>query len=154
MADIFGYERDAVADPGQVISSDHAVINIGGKLRLVQNVTGAYQHRVEPKFEAGSPNLYWVTGQASGTLEVGRLLGKVNGPSSGTGTPLFGADNGCGILETVVLNMSGKSCSAQTGGAQSYKFSGAVVQSFTISFGVGNLEVTEGLRIMVAELES
>lgn len=147
MSDVFGYERTGVSDPGQVLSSDHALINVGGKVRLVQNVNGAYQHRVEPKFEAGSPNLYWVTGQASGTLEIGRLLG--NGD---LGTDLTTGDS-CGVLETLTLSMTGKSCSAQTGGSQEFNFSGAVVQSYTISFSVGNLDVQEGLRIMVAELE-
>jgi len=142
---IYGYERTEKSDPGQIVSSDHALIDVGGVVGLVQSVTGNYSHRVEPKFEAGSPNLYWVTGQASGTIEIGRLLGAGNFEGG------LSLGDGCGVISPITISMDGGSC-VKAGESQTIVFSGAVVQSYTLAFSVGNLEVTEGLRIMIAEL--
>src|ERR1700761_7118098 len=82
--DLFAYTRNNVGS--YLFSSDYSSIyfeNSAGaglttpaqRAGLIQNATCAYQHNVQPRFEAGSHNLYWVTGQSMGTLQLGRLIG-------------------------------------------------------------------------------
>ena len=92
--DFYGYERDHAGT--YLYSSDVAAIyfdnnGVGSAQRagLVQNVACSYQHAVLPRFESGSAELYWVTGQSKGDVSVGRLVaynGLLDGIKPGQGT--------------------------------------------------------------------
>lgn len=159
MADIdfFGYTR---ANAGQYIySSDYASLYFSntpggpavpaGRAGMVQSCALSYQHNVLPKFEGGSHELYWITGQALGALQVGRLVsdkGILEGIRSGNAAN----DLRKGILGGVEfkigrVNMTGVSVKQEV-----MMLSGCVLASWGISFNVGGLEVAEAMTIQTA----
>tara|TARA_B100000579_G_scaffold300828_1_gene250767 strand:- start:14221 stop:14691 length:471 start_codon:yes stop_codon:yes gene_type:complete len=75
---ILGYKREKTQDQMRLISSDHATLKMGGKdqIHLVQNARVQFQHQVTPRFEAGSAELYWLTGQSQGSVTIGRAVSK------------------------------------------------------------------------------
>lgn len=149
--DFFGYSRD-VKPNGQLVSSEFATIAIGGgdKIPLVQQVSATYEHQVMPKFESGSPTLFWLTGQAQGTIAFSRLIGQEGFLSS-----LKGLSGQCGSLIGVTLGLDGKgACSAaSTPSGGKAKFSGAIPQQISINWTAGALEVQEGATIRVSTLD-
>lgn len=145
--DILGYRRD-VKPNGQIYSSEFATITLGGKVSLVQSVQATYGQTVVPKFEVGSPTLYWLTGQPMGSVNIGRLVGRGGFLSS------FGAvENSCGTLISVKLGLDGTGgCSAAQESGSGLSFDGGVVASLSVSFAAGALEVNEGAVIQVASM--
>lgn len=151
--DFFGYKRE-VQPNGTLVSSELATIAVGGgsNISVVQNVTANYAQQVNPKFESGSPTLYWLTGQAMGSISFSRLVS-----SSGFLAELSSLKNSCGSVIPVVLGLDGTGgCSASAGksGGGKVRFSGGVPESITISWTAGTLEVSEGASIKVATLEA
>jgi hypothetical protein len=147
--DFFGYVRDVQAN-GSVLTSEFATINLGGGIiRLVQSVNATYAQNVQAKFEAGSPTLYWVTGQAQGTIQMGRLLGREGWLSGFTAF-----ENACGELRSLTIGLDGNSGCAAVAPANNsnLRFTDAVPQQITINFNVGGLEVTEGITIRAATM--
>lgn len=150
MEDFLGYSRD-VKPNGQIMTGEMATLTVGGdKSSLVQQVSAVYQQTATPKFEVGSPTLYWLTGQPSGTVAFGRIVG-CNGFLSGMGA----LKNSCGTLIPLQIGSDGTGgcASAQCGGGNPLTFDGGVVQQINISFNAGTLEVTEGATIMVASMK-
>ena len=149
--DFFGYDRP-VKPNGTLLSSEFATIAVGNgaQIPIVQQVQAQYQQMVTPKFESGSPTLYWLTGQAQGTISFSRLIG-----SEGFLTALSGLQNSCGSLIGVTLGLDGSTGCAQvtTPAKNKVRFSGAVPESLQISWTSGTLEVQEGASIRVATLE-
>lgn len=158
MADIdfYGYERDHAGT--YLYSSDVAAIyfdnnGIGTPNRagLVQNVQAAYQHSVLPRFEAGSSELFWVTGQAQGSVAMGRLVaynGLLDGLNPGTGQ----TDLRNGILGGVNIKigkLAGALRSVNIPQSQLI-MAGCVLQGYSCSFTTGALEVSEMTAISVA----
>jgi len=94
--DFFGYKRNINAK--EILSSDFALIGVKGSdtMGLVQGAQMSYQQRVEPRFEAGSSDLYWVNGQPSGQMRIDRLVGK-------SGIFHNVSRNGCGELQTISM---------------------------------------------------
>ena len=152
MKDFYGYERDVKAN-GYLMSSEFATIAIGGAARipLVQQVTAQYQHQVTPKFESGSPTLFWLTGQPQGTVSFARLVGQ-----EGFLTSLKALANSCGSLIGVTLGLDGTGGCVGAGSTSATKarFSGAVPDAIQISWAAGSLEVQEGATIRVAMLDA
>ena len=146
--DILGYRRD-VRPNGQIFSSEFATITMGGRVSLVQQVQATYGQTVTPKFEVGSPTLYWLTGQPMGQVQIGRLVGR-----GGFLNSFGGVENSCGTLLSVKLGLDGTGgCSAaQGGGGSGLSFDGGVVENLTVSFQAGDLEVNEGAVIRVASM--
>lgn len=145
--DFFGYSRD-VKPNGQIITSEFATINLDGKMGLVQSVQAVYQQSVQARFEAGSPTLYWLTGQPQGTVTVARLVGK-NGLFSAFGS----LQNACGSVIPVKIGLDGTGgCSATPAGQGTINFSGGVPESVNVSFQAGLLEVQEGCSIRCAAM--
>lgn len=155
--DFYGYDRAKV---GQYIySSDYAALffanTAGGsgvsaqKAGLVQSAAVSYQHNVQPRFEAGSHELYWLTGQALGTLQVGRLVGD-KGLLDGIRYGNSPGDLRKGVLGSVEfkigrLNMTGVSVKQEV-----LIMSGCVLAAYGVSFNVGGLEVQESMTIQTA----
>lgn len=161
--DFFGYER---ANPGSyVYSSDYASVyfsnNEAGtgsqRAGLVQNCTCAYQHNVQPRFEGGSSELFWLAGQALGTLQMGRLVGDagiLNGVRLIGGA---GRDIRNGTLGGIDFKIGKKGVG---GGASNVTrvlarqnvlvMRGCVLSGFGASFSTGGLEVQEAMTIQTA----
>ena len=79
--DFFGYKRNS---PGtHIMSSEYAAVLMSNsltsapsnKLGLVQGCQVSYGHAVVPVFEAGSSEMYWITGQPSGAVSISRVVG-------------------------------------------------------------------------------
>lgn len=165
MADIdfYGYERaqagaylyssDVAAiyfdnGPGNTETGDQAPPNRAG---LVQNVTASYQHSVLPRFEAGSSELFWVTGQSQGSVGMSRLVssgGLLNGLNPGQG--LSSLNNG--ILGSVAIKIGKLSGQLRTVALQQSQLimRGCVLSTYSASFTTGALEVSEMTAINVA----
>ena len=154
--DFYGYERDYAGT--YLYSSDVAAIyfdnnGVGYPQRagLVQNVQASYQQSVLPRFEAGSSELYWVTGQAQGSVGCGRLVsyqGLLDGINVGQGT----SDLRNGILGSVTIKigkLAGQLRQVQLPQSQLI-MKGCVLQGYSTSFTTGALEVAESMAIQVA----
>jgi len=146
--DILGYKRD-VHPNGQIFSSEFATISLGSKMALVQNVTASYGQTVQPKFEVGSPTLYWLTGQPMGQVQIARLVGR------GGFFDSFGSlENSCAKLLGLKIGLDGTGgcTAAQSSGGSGLNFDGGVVSNLTASFSAGDLQVQEGATIQVASM--
>ena len=155
--DFFGYERAKV---GQYIySSDYAALyfanSAGGsavsasKAGLVQSAAMSYQHNVQPRFEAGSHELYWLTGQSLGTLQVGRLVGD-KGILDNIRYGNAVNDIRKGILGGVEFKIGRLGLTGVTVKQEVLILSGCVLAAYGISFNVGGLEVQESMTIQTA----
>ena len=148
--DFLGYDRNIMPN-GSVMSSEYATIALGSsRISLVQSVTAEYAQMTTPKYESGSPTLYWLTGQPSGAITMGRLVGK-----EGFLKSLASLHNSCGSLIGVTLGLNGTgACIASASAKTPLTFQGAVPNSLSISWSAGTLEVQEGCRIAVASLSA
>jgi len=147
MRDYFGYQRE-VRPNGQLATSEYAVLSLGGVMGLVQQATATYSQVVNAKFEAGSPTLFWVTGQPSGVIQFARLVGKEGIFAS------FGSIEGkCGELIGVQISLNGTGgCASARMGGGGIRFSGGVAENVTLSYQAGLLEIQEGAVIRVASM--
>jgi hypothetical protein len=144
MSTYFGYNRNT---SGTVATSEHATVSFGGggKLKLVQTVEAAYAQRVEARFEAGSADMYWVTGQPQGTISFSRMV--TTGDSL-----LSGYDVPCGEVSSIAIGMDGTSCKPAGGGRLTFK--DGVVERVGVSVQVGSLQVAESVQMKVATLST
>lgn len=149
--DIFGYTRDRAGT--MLMSSDYAALHLnsagasGTKLGLLQQVGANYAHRVEPRFEAGSSELYWTAGQSMGKVDAGRLVGE-NGILQGIEFDRDPNNNRKGSMAGIDFKLGVPALARQT-----IRMAGCIAQGLTISFGAGELDVRESLSILVARLE-
>lgn len=142
MSDIFGINRDVVS--GAIATSEMLVLSMPGGVNLLSSVSGSYTLRVEPRFELGTTNLYWVKGHAQGHMEVGRMLGD-------GGFALAGAAGDCGEIGSVTLGLGAGAC-YQAGGGGGLTISEAVMQTYSWQGQAGNLEINEGATILFAKM--
>ena len=159
MTDFFGYERK---NPGQyLLSSDYAAIYMANskshttaadKLTLVQSTAVSYQHRVEPRFEAGSSEMYWLTGQALGEISIGRLVGErgfLDGFRTTAGINPTQTNYHHGVIGSVEFK------AGHVDGMQDVlTFGGGVLRSAAWQTSAGSLEISEAVTISVASLQS
>ena len=169
--DFFGYARQQAGS--YIYSSDYAAVYFensqgaspaatASRAGLVQNATCAYQHNVQPRFEGGSSELYWLAGQSMGTLQLGRLIGDsgiLNNVVLGLGGE--GADLRNGILGGVDFKIGRKGVGGSSNPAtralatQSILvLRGCVLSGYGASFSTGGLEVQEAMTIQVALMKS
>ena len=147
--DIFSYNRDVKTN--QLVTSEFAVLKMdgfdgGGVVSLIQNCNVQYAHKVNARYEGGSTTLFWQTGQSNGNLSFSRLVGS---------TGFFEGLNGtCGgeLAQLSVGLKKGDACSSisASGG---FTFISAILQSYTLSWNVGNLDVQEGGTAMLAHMK-
>jgi len=147
MQDILGYNRE-VRPNGAIISAEFATISLGSRMSLVQEVQGTYGQTVVPKFETGSPTLYFLTGQPMGSLNLSRLVGR------GGFFRAFGSlRDSCARLIPINIGLDGTGgCTQVTDRGAGLQISGAVVQTMSFGFGAGALEVQEGATLQFANL--
>lgn len=142
MADLFGYSRTGNAI-GQVASAEYASINVGGKLALVQSVNVNYQQQIDEVKAVGDSNVYWIPGRPSGSITVEKLVG----------TSGFFKDwsaGQCGEITSLSVSINGGACGFSGGGNLS--FTGAVVETFTLSMNSQAHTVSESASIKVATI--
>ena len=146
---ILGYTR--TKDTKRLISSDFAALSLdsGGELGLVQQATAQYGHQVIPRFEAGSSNLFWVTGQAQGTITLGRAVSQ-----DGFFGQLRPQDAAGGTLVKMHLNMKKANLDNQvsTGAGSAIHFSGGIISALSSNVSAASLDVSESVTINVAEM--
>ena len=148
MQDFLGYKRD-IKPNGQIMTGELATLSIGGtRSNLVQQVAANYGQAVMPKFEVGSPTLYWLTGQPMGMVTFSRIVG-----CSGFLSALSGLRGSCDTLVPIQIGSDGQTgCATAQCGGGSISFDGGVVESVNVTFSAGTLEVAEGATIKVAAM--
>ena len=148
MQDFLGYKRD-IKPNGQIMTGELATLSIGGsRSNLVQQVTAQYGQAVMPKFEVGSPTLYWLTGQPMGSVTFSRIVG-----CGGFLSALGSLRGSCGTLVPVQIGSDGQTgCTTARCGGGTLSFDGGVVESVNVTFSAGTLEVAEGATIKVAAM--
>lgn len=122
------------------------------KAGLIQNAAVSYQQNVQPRFEAGSHELYWLTGQAMGSVQVGRLIGD-RGILDGV---VYGNDPNNikkGLLGGIEFKIGRLGLAGITVKQEVIMLSGCVLSAYGISFNVGGLEVQESMTIQTALLK-
>jgi hypothetical protein len=162
--DFFGYTR---AKAGQYLySSDYAAVYFGSqvasttgaqissgtgvKAGLTQGVSVAYQQTVQPRFEGGSSELFWVAGQSLGTIQVGRLIGQ-NGILDGINVNTNALQNGLlGSIDFKVGRMSGVPIVSVSAKQDVLVLKGCVFESYGAQFSTGGLDVSESMLIRAA----
>jgi hypothetical protein len=158
--DFYGYERARVGQ--YLLSSDYAAIyfanTAGGasvsasRAGLVQSAAVSYQHQVLPRFEAGSHELYWLTGQATGAVQVGRLISD-KGILDGIRVGRASNDIRKGVLGGVEFKIGRLGLQGISVKQEVLILSGCVLAVYNVSFSVGGLEVAEGMTIQTALLK-
>lgn len=162
--DFFGYTRSKA---GQYLySSDYAAVYFGSqipsttganvssghgvKAGLVQNCSVAYQQTVQPRFEGGSSELYWVAGQSLGTIQVGRLIGQA-GILNGINMNTEALQNGLlGSIEFKVGRMAGVPIVTVAAKQDVLVLKGCVFESYGAVFSVSGMDVQESMLIRAA----
>lgn len=149
---VLGYDRSDTT--ARLISSDYAAISFGtSEVGLVQSAQLNYGHQVIPRFEAGSSNLYWVTGQAQGRITVQRAVS-----SKGLFGSIDVGEAAKGTLAKFSLKIEDAGFTAggniaNVSGDTNINFSGGVIVNITASVQTGNLDVSEGVEIAFAEMD-
>lgn len=139
--DFFGYNRVTKAT-NQLSSSEFAILTVGSRVNLCQQTTATYSQEIRPIYEVGAPSVVWVTGHASGTVGFGRLAG-----SDGFFANL--RNTACGQISPVSINSGAGSCFTGSG---TLNFSGAVIESVTLTISAGAIEITEAATLRVASM--
>jgi hypothetical protein len=139
--DFFGYNRE-IGSTNQLSSSEFAALTVGDKVNLCQNVTASYQQEVRPIYEVGNPSIFFVSGHASGSVTFGRLAGEGNFFSNIR-------NNTCGQIAPVSINSEGSACFAGSG---SLNFSGAVINSVSLTINAAQVEINEQVGMVVASM--
>lgn len=145
--DILGYERTAHA-PGSVLTGDYALVTLGGAVALVQQTNVNYTQQVEPIYEIGTPDLYWVTGQAMGQMTANAAVGSGGFFSSFKG-------GSCGSIESAGISLHGKGNCGGNGLAKSgsaIHVQSAVVQSLGATVQAGARPIVQDMNIKFAFL--
>ena len=149
MANILGYNR--TKDTKRLISSDFAAISLDAEagLGLVQQASAQYGHQVIPRFEAGSSNLFWVTGQSQGTVTLGRAVSQ-----DGFFGSLKPQEAAGGTLVKLNINMKDANLLNQvkTGAGSSIHFTGGIIAAMSSNISAASLDVSESVTINCAEM--
>ena len=145
--DIFGYDVDVKGR--QVVSAHNASLDLGGgRIALVQNISGNYTHKVNPVFEAGSSSVYFVNGQPQGSLSYTALVGTdgwFSGMSNSSGT--------CATLRNmgVTISGSGSDCDVTVASNASVRFKG-ILQAVEFMVSTQDLQISNSGTFMCTDM--
>lgn len=157
--DMFGYQRSKVGS--YLVSSDYAAVYFtdpsgalsANKAGLVQSASVSYQHQVQPRFESGSSELYWLTGQPMGRIGIGRLVGD-RGILDGIS---FNDNPGSlkkGLLGNVEFQYGRLGLTDVTVNQSVLVMSGCVLAGVGFNHGTGSFDIQEALTIDAALMKS
>jgi hypothetical protein len=154
---ILGYERKKKASQMRLISSDYATLKMGktatkasAQVHLVQNARVTYQHQVTPRFEAGSAELYWLTGQSQGTVTIGRAVSK-----AGFFSTLEPKNAASGTLISFSLDTTtrpGFGVTVKADPKGSIQFKNGVIAALGANVATQGLDVSEEVTINFADM--
>lgn len=142
MRTVFNTNRE-VRSAARVASSEYAIITVGGRSELGQQIQGTYGRQISTIHEIGSPGVIWVAGYESGTLSFRRLVGAQGFFAGWTGSA-------CGIIEPVSIDLGGGPCVAIASGG--LRFYDAMIESFEFSMTSQAVEITEGINLKVGAM--
>jgi hypothetical protein len=144
MPDVFGYENN-VKNSGSIASAQFAHITTGDRQALVQQVTVNYGQQIDTVTVVGDPNIYWVPGKPSGTLDVTKLVG-ADGFFQGW------KGNTCGKINNLAVSVDGTHCGFT--GSGNMTFSGGIIARLSVTLGSGALTIAETCSIQIASLSA
>jgi hypothetical protein len=149
--DFYGYSRKVTA-PGTALPAEFATLTLGGNdgaIMLLQSAQISYAHTVQPFFEIGSPDLYWVTGQPMGSAQIGRVVGQEGFLKR------FGRGAACATVTSLSLGLkrSGGCMTAQSTG-QGINMLNCMPEAVTISVQAGALQMQEGMTLRIGALQA
>lgn len=141
--DFFGYDR-TVGALDEIASAEALTITGVGGAELMQQITMQYGQNIRTLFAVGTSNVYFVGGQAQGTLDFQRM--------SACGTMFDGLDGGnCGKIGSVKLaGGGGSSCFCAPGGVT---LDDCLLENVSLRAQAGQIEIIEGGRVRFATLK-
>lgn len=143
--DIFGIERTTKSSK-ELGSSEFAVININGKSpSLVQALQYSYGREVNPVFEVGSSSVFFQGGRATGQVSMSRLVGK-----QGFQALIEGADEKCGEIGAITVQLRGGQCKAAPAGRSRITFDDAMLTSVGGELSAATANITESAQMLIA----
>lgn len=146
-SDIFGGNRETKT--GQLLTAENASIDFGnGRVALVQGIQASYSQNVQPQFEVGANTLYFVNGQARGSLRVDSLVGQ-----TGFLADLNMGKGACGGVDVISINLvDTNNCGWELNKRSALKFESAVPESVTITINAGQLQIVQSVSFVVGKL--
>lgn len=149
--DFFGYTRKVTA-PGAALPAEFATLSLGDDaagVLLLQSAQISYAHTVQPFFEIGSADLYWVTGQPMGSASIGRAVGQEGFLQK------FGKGTACAKIQSLSLGLK------EAGGCVEIKAAGkginllnCIPEAINITVQAGALQMQEGMSLKVGTLQA
>jgi hypothetical protein len=142
--DFFGYSRD-IGSLKKIASSESLSMTGGGiGSQLIQSIQMQYGQNIRTLFAVGNSNVYFVGGQAQGTLDFERM--------SACGDMFKGIQGGnCGKIGTITLAGKGEtSCFCAPGGAT---LTDGLLENISLKATAGQIEIIEGGRIRFASFK-
>ncbi len=147
--DFFGYSRRVTA-PGTVLSAEFATLTLGDdatSVLLLQTATVSYAHSVQPFFEIGSADLYWVTGLPMGNAQIGRAVGQEGFLQK------FGK-NACASVQSLSLGVKNSGgCVQVSATGKGFNLLNCMPESVQVSVQAGALQMQEGMSLKVGTLQ-
>ena len=141
MADFFGYNRKTGATSTISTSEALTVSGLGGS-DLVQSINLQYGQQIKTLFAVGNSNIYFVGGQAQGTLDFERL--------SACGSMFQGLGGSkCGVIGNVSLSGGGGGCLCAPGGVS---LTDCMLENVSMRATAGQIEILEGGRVRFASM--
>lgn len=148
--DFFGYNRKVTA-PGTALPAEFATLTLGddaAAILLLQQAQISYAHQVQPFFEIGSADLYWVTGQPSGTAQIGRVVGQEGFLQK------FGKGQACAQVQSLSLGLKTEGgCITVKSAGKGINLLNCMPEAVTIAVQAGALQMQEGMTLRVGTLQ-
>jgi hypothetical protein len=146
--DFLGYDRTTQSK--EILSADFATIAFGDeKAKLVQSVNGSYGHRVEPRFEAGSSTLYWVNGQPSGQVQMGRLVG-----TKGWFNDFRDSNAACALFQPITVRLDAENNCDYDIEHGTIKMEDVILENINFSYSAGQLDISEQIQLRVSKMST
>lgn len=143
MADVYALDKGGGNRKLLTSHDDGVSITFGdGEPRLVQQANLSYQLRCDARFEVGSENLFWSTGQSQGTLQLNKLVSPVGGGGVLDGLGDLGERGG---QARVTFNYNAAEGGGLTGDGVWSQIQGTMT--------VGDMSITDGGVMSLANVE-
>jgi len=143
--EIFGASR-TVNPIGQIRGSEFAKVYMGSLVALAQSFQAQYGRQSKPIMSIGDPNIYFVPGQAQGSVSLGRLLG-----ADGMLGLLNSGIANCGTIQNLQLTAGGGRCLVAP--SQTLNFGGGILESVSVGLTAGNPEIVESYQMKISSME-
>jgi hypothetical protein len=143
--EVFGASR-TVNPIGQIRGSEFAKVYMGSIVALAQSFQAQYGRQSKPIMSIGDPNIYFVPGQAQGTVTLGRLLG-----ADGLLSLLNAGLATCGTIQNLQLTVGGGRCLVAP--SQTLNFGGGILETVSVGLSSGAPEIMENYSMRISSME-